>query len=143
MSTATEVSTGDGAPDGIEPVPLPALGDGEDGFFTLSQPLSITVPPAMKVIDPAVRNRLHGGVLKWEAIEVVRAIPEAKFAGVRTVLDANGRGRLFISNGLGAGSVWPPTAGWVTARGFRIKFTNAKTDAEVDTFLANVEAAVI
>ena len=94
-------------------------------------PLSVTVPPGMTMTG-AVKNHL-GTVVKYETADVRVPIPEAKLAAVRPKLSADGIWGIDYG-----GAVFPFHDG----RGFRIRFTTSKTEAEVTTFLAGIQAAL-
>ena len=96
--------------------------------------MAITVPGTQKLVSAPANHR--AGVVHYEAVDVRRAIPDAKRTAVKAVLDANGNT-----------SQWGIDSGGFTAphrdgRGFRIRFKNMKTEAQVSTFLAAVETAI-
>lgn len=98
--------------------------------------MAITVPGTQKLVSAKPNHK--AGVVLYEAVDVRRAIPDAKRAAVKAVLDANGDTSKWSIDSGGFGGTWPQREG----RGFRIRFNSMKTEAQVNTFLAAVETAV-
>ena len=98
--------------------------------------MAITVPGTQRLVS-APANHQPGGTVVYEAVDVRRAIPEAKVAAVKAVLQADCE--LEVGDRLRRlRRRWPQRDG----RGFRARFKRVKTEAQVNTFLAAVETAV-
>jgi hypothetical protein len=96
--------------------------------------MAITVPGTQTLV--AAKSNHKAGVVCYETADVKRAIPEAKLAAVKAVLQTDCNSLWGIEYG-GTG-VAPSRDG----RGFRARFKAMKTEAEVNTFLAAIETAV-
>jgi hypothetical protein len=95
--------------------------------------MAITVPGTMTRFTARAGHR--GSVVYYETAEARRAIPNAKLAAVRAVLQADCDSKWGIDYG---GATAPNRDG----RGFRARFKAGKDEAAVTTFLAAVETAV-
>ena len=96
---------------------------------------AITVPGTMKVTG-AVVEHVNGPTqaVRYQTIDVRRPIPTAKMAAVKAALAADSLTYTICYGGNGGA--------FRDGRGFRSQFKVAKTEAEVNTFLAAVESAV-
>jgi hypothetical protein len=95
-------------------------------------PRAITVPGGMRLLSTAKVG--HDTTLRHATCDVRVPIPAAKLAAVRSVLASNGPNHSIDIDGSGGS--------FSDGRGLRIRFTTAKTEAELNTFLAAVEEAL-
>lgn len=98
--------------------------------------MALTVPGAMTFRGCVLQHVNSIAVAPvYQTACVRRAIPEAKVAAVQAVLDTNGPHNSIDRGGADLTS-------FKDGRGFRIQFGAAKTEAQINTFLAAVETAV-
>ena len=118
----------------------PPAGDGDGQFDVISQDMppltslfAVTVPAAMKVTGSVTNHVGMPPVLYYATVDVRRPIPEAKTAAVKALLTTEGFTYALCYGGNGGN--------YRDARGFRIQFKTAKTEAQMNTFLAAAETA--
>jgi hypothetical protein len=96
--------------------------------------MALTVPGTM-TFRGCVLQHVTFTVPLYQTACVRRAIPEAKVPAVKTALGVDSDHWSIDYGG-------PSLSQYRDGRGFRVQFKTAKTEAQVNTFLAAVETAV-